>query len=126
VRLEAGPPGSRWYGGDDTAGLLEIAQLQRDRGTDDGILPVIGDREPAHPVHPVVAGAVIELPAGGGEVALELLVGTEHEMHRAGEHERRFALEIGERGVGGEADRGAAVEIADVVAADGMAGDRSP
>ena len=31
-------------GGDDAAGLLEIAELQRDRGADDRVLPVVGDR----------------------------------------------------------------------------------
>ena len=42
--------------GDDRAGLLEVAQLQRDRGADHRLLPVERDRQRAHPVAPVVAG----------------------------------------------------------------------
>ncbi len=67
---------------DDAAGLLEAAQLERDRGADDGLLPIIGNRQSPDPVHPIVAGAVAELPARRRQSAGEGFIGPEHEMDR--------------------------------------------
>ncbi len=113
-------------GGDDAAGLLEIAQLERDGGTDDGFLPVVGDRQAAHPVGPVVAGAVGELAAGRRQITGKLLVRPEDEINRPGQHEGRLALHIGQRRVGGQPDRRRPVMETDVVAADRMPFARLP
>jgi hypothetical protein len=80
---------------DDAAGLLEIAQLEGDGGANDRILPFIGDRQPAHPIHPIVARAVGELPACGRQPADKWFVGADHAMNRAGKDKRRFALDEG-------------------------------
>ena len=112
--------------GDDAAGFLEVAELQRDRGADDLVLPVVGDGETARPVHPVVDGTVAEFAAGRFEIVLKLLVHPEHHMQGPREDERRFALDIGQRRIGGEPDDGALMDVADVVAADGMLGEGMP
>jgi hypothetical protein len=49
---------------DDAAGLVEVGKLQRDRGTDDRFLPIVGDRQAAHPFHPVIVGTIDEFAAG--------------------------------------------------------------
>ena len=130
IAVVPGAPGSRRFGnrggvrGDDAAGFLEIAELERDRGADDLVLPVVGDGETARPIHPVVDGAVAEFAAGRFEIVLKLFVHPEHQMQGPREDERRFALDIGQRRIGGEPDDGALVDIADMVAADGMLGER--
>src|SRR5256885_10572361 len=58
--------------------LLERRELERDRRTDDRILPLVGDAEPADPFLPMIARAVAEFPAGDGEMPLERRVGAEH------------------------------------------------
>ena len=104
--------------GDDGAGLIEIAELERDRGADDGLLPVDRDRQAAHPLHPVVVRPVGEFAAGRLQVAGKRLVRAEHEVYGARQDERRFALDQRQRRVGGEADDGVIAGIADVVAAE--------
>ena len=103
--------------GDDGAGLVEIAELERDGGADDRFLPVDRDRQAAHPFHPVVVRALGEFAAGRRQIALEGLVRPEHEVHRPGEHEGRLALDQRERRVRRQADHGALGGIADMVAA---------
>src|SRR6185295_8299253 len=104
--------------GDDRAGFLEARQLERNRGTDHGILPLERECESADPFLPVVARAVGEFAAGDVEIALERRIGAEHEMDRPRQHERRLAVEIGKRRIGGEADLDVAPAVADVVAAE--------
>ena len=70
-------------GRDDAAGFLEVAELERDRGADDLVLPVVGDGQTARPIHPIVDGAVAEFAAGRFEIVLKPLVDAEHEMHAA-------------------------------------------
>ena len=96
----------------------KLRQLQRDRGADDGFLPVVGDRQPAHPFHPIIVGAVDEIAAGLFQVAGEGFVGTKHQMQRPRQHERRLAVDQRQRRVGGQADHGRVVGIADVIAAE--------
>ena len=98
--------------------LVEVAQLQRDGGADDRLLPIVGDRQPAHPFHPIVAGAVDEVAAGRLQVARKRLVRTEYQMQGPRQHERRFAVDQRQRRVGGQAYDGAFTGIADVVAAE--------
>ena len=68
--------------GDDAAGLVEIGELQRDRGADDRFLPIVRDRQAAHPFHPIIVGALGEFAAGLLQIAGIRLVGTEHQMQR--------------------------------------------
>src|SRR5262249_5242713 len=77
------------------------------------------------PIQPVVDGAVAEFAAGRLEIVLELLVHPEDEMQRPRDDERRLALDVGQRRIGGEPDDDAFVEVPDVVAPDRMAGKRA-
>ena len=92
--------------GDDAAGLVEIGEFQRDRGADDRFLPIVRDRQAAHPFHPIVAGALGKFAAGLLQIAGIRLVGTEHQMQRPGQHERRFAFDQRQRRVRRQADHG--------------------
>ena len=85
--------------GDDAAGLVEIAELERDGGADNGFLPIVRDRQAAHPVHPIIVRALEEIATGLLQVAGERLVRTEHQVQRAREHERRLAVDQRERRV---------------------------
>ncbi len=82
--------------------------------------------EATRPVHPVVDGAVAEFPAGGLEIALERLIDAENEVQRPRDDERRLALDVGQRRVGGEADHRTIVQIANIVAADNKVRGRVP
>ena len=104
--------------GDDAAGLVEIGEFQRNGGADDRLLPIVGDRQPAHPLHPIVMGAFEKIAAGFLQVAGEWLVGTEYHVQRPRQHERRFAVDHRQRGVGGQTNGGAVAGVADMVAAE--------
>src|SRR5260370_19809791 len=67
----------------------------------------------------MIAGAVAELAAGGGKLALERRVGAEYQVERPRQHEGRFAVDVRQWRIGGEADGGVAAGIADVIAAEG-------
>ena len=103
--------------GDDRAGLLECGELQRDRRADDRVLPLVGNAEPPDPFLPVRARALLEFATGAFEVAFERRVGADDHGDRARQHERGFAVDVGERRVGGQTDR-LATGIADVIAAE--------
>ncbi len=115
IAIVPGASGARRFGDgggvrrDDAAGLLEVAELERDGGADDLVLPVVGDGETARPIQPIVDGAVAEFAAGRFEIALKRLVDAEDEMHRPREDEGGFALDVGQRRIGGEPDDGALV-----------------
>ena len=99
------------------AGLLEVGKLERDRGADDRLLPVVGDGTAAAP-SPSSSRACDRRTRGRWwRARRERLVGAEHQMDRARQDERRFVLDIGERRIGGEPDDAVADPIADVVAA---------
>ena len=106
-------------GGDDAAGLLEIAELERDGRADDHVLPVIGDRQAPHPLGPVVLRARRERAAGRrGRSAGNGSSGPMHEMERPCQHEGGFAVDIGQRRIGGEPDHRVGAAEAHMVAAD--------
>src|ERR1700722_9757279 len=109
---------------DDAAGLVEGAELERDGGADHRLLPVIGDRQAAHPGHPVLARAIAELLDDMRELAGERLGGAADEMQRPGDDERRLAFDQRQRRVGGRTKDRGIVMVADMVAADGMALER--
>ena len=123
IAVVPGAPGARRFRyrggvrGDDTAGLVEIAELERDRRADNGFLPIVGDRQPAHPFHPIIACAIGEVAAGRLQIARERLVRAKNQMQRARQDERCLAVNQRQRRVGGQPDDRAFAGIADVVAA---------
>ena len=80
--------------GNDAAGLLEVAEFERDGGANDLVLPIIRDRKAARPLQPVVDRPVTEFPATGLETTLKLFVDPKDEVQRAREHERRLPVDI--------------------------------
>jgi len=62
--------------GHDRARLFVRAQLQRDRRTNDGILPFERDRQRTHPAPPVIRGTLLELVGEVTDVAVDRLVDT--------------------------------------------------
>src|SRR3954454_8114624 len=67
---------------------------------------------------PVCGCAFLEFTARAFQLALERRVSAEHHRDRAREHEGGFAVDVGERRIGREAD-GLAAGVTDVVAAEG-------
>ena len=57
-------------------------------------------------------------------LARHRLVGAENQCDRPVEHERRLAVDVGQRRIGGEPDDDVAARVADVVAAERTLGDR--
>ena len=101
---------------DDPAGLLEIGELERDGGADDGILPFIGDGKAAHPFPPIIAACARQNRARRRQVRREGFVGAQHQMHRPRQHERRFSVDVGKRRIGGQPDDRVGLAIGDVIA----------
>ena len=89
-------------GGDDGAGLLMLAELEGDGGTDDGALPFERDGEPTHPVPPMVRRLVEHRRQHLGDVADERLIGTEEEMKRLLQPEAAPLEQVNHRRIGGE------------------------
>ena len=117
--MRARPFGDRGgVGGDDGARLLEVAQLERDGRADHLGLELQRDRQRAHPVEPVVAGALEKLARGGIDGGLEGLIGPKDQGHGLDQREWRLMRDVGERAIGGQAQRVGASGIADVVGAD--------
>ena len=112
--------------GDDGARLLEVAQLEGDRRADDLGLELERDGERAHPIEPVFARALEELARGGVDRRLEGLVRPQDQRDRLDQRERRLVHDIGEGGIGGDAQRVGAARIADVVRPAGTRGARAP
>src|SRR3546814_10287941 len=72
---------------DDGAGLLEIAELQRDRGADHGLLPLEGQGEVARPIPPIGIGLAEELTGDLVDRLGEAFVGPEDQRKRVLEDE---------------------------------------
>ncbi len=123
IAIIPGSPRSRAFGnrrgqrGDDRAGFLEIAQLERNGGADDLVLPVDGESQPPHPLLPVIERALEKIAARALQRVLERLVGAEHHVHRPGQHERGLVLDLGNRRVRGETHRHLVAPEADMIAA---------
>jgi hypothetical protein len=105
--------------GDDAAGLLETAQLERDGGADHRVLPFERYRQVAHPFVPVVLGPLTEFARRVGDAGGEPFVRPEDQVYRSGEDECAFLRNIGNRRVGGEPQRGQRRQEAHMVAAEG-------
>ena len=118
VALRAGRLGDRRrMGGDDGAGLLEVAELQGDGRADDLRLAFQRDRQGAHPVEPILAGALEELARVGRHGRFERLVRPQDQRDRLDQRERRLVRDVGKRRVRRQPQRVRAACIADVVGA---------
>ena len=104
---------------DDRAGFLMLAQLERDRGADDRFLPVERGGETAHPLLPVIAGQLKHGFQLVLDVAVEGFVRAEEKVQRAFDAEVSLVEHITHGRVGGQAQRVALDQIADVVRAVG-------
>ena len=104
---------------DDGPALLEGAELQRDRGTNDLALPFEGDGKRADPVAPVIGGLVEELARGRLDLGAQRLVRADEEGERLLDRERDALQHIGDRRVGGQADGLVCSDEADMVGAAG-------
>ena len=107
---------------DDRAGLLERAELQRDGGAGDRLLPLERQRETPGPPPPVRGGLLLELARGLLDAACESLVGAEEQAHRLLEQERSLVEHVGDGSVGVEPQCLTRVHVADVVRAVGDVG----
>ena len=113
---------ARGHRRDDRAGLLERAELQRDGGAGDRLLPLERQRKTPGPPPPVRGGLLLELAGGLLDAAGQRLVGSENQAHRLLEQERGLVEHVGDGGVGTEAQHLARVHVADVVRAVGDVG----
>src|SRR5439155_8874209 len=94
----------RRQGGENGPGILEAAQLERDRGSDDRFLPVERYREITHPIVPVDE-RLFEIFAGDlVRPSRQVLIAAKEEMNRLFDEEGHLFAHIGDRTVGGEAN----------------------
>ena len=122
------PPGVRGFRDarghrcDDRAGFLERAELERDGGAGDRILPLEREREAPGPSPPVRGGLLLELARGLLDAARKGLVRPEEKAHRHLEEERGLVEHVRDRGIGVESQRLTRVHEANVVGAVGDVG----
>ncbi len=105
--------------GDNRPGLLERAELERDRRPDHRVLPLEGDVQPAGEVAPVGRGALVEVARRLVEAAAQAVVGAEMEDDRLVDLKTGLVEHIGQWCVGGQPERHHVVDIANVIAAAG-------
>ena len=108
------------------AGLLEVGEFERDRGANDGFLPIVSNGKPPHPCLPIVARAIGEFAARRAHIGDERLVWAEHHVDRLGQDERCFPVDVSEGRVGGEPQHEVLASEADVIAAERALGNRMP
>ena len=107
--------------GDDRAGLLVLAELQRDGTADDLVLPFERDRQAANPQAPVSPRAFLHPPQFGAQVPADRLVRAEEEMLVALDPPAALFQQVPDGRIGAEPHRLLAQAIADVVGAAGRA-----
>ena len=105
--------------GDDRAGLLERAELERDGGAQHGVLPFRRDREPARPLAPVRLGVLLERARDRADAVGKGLVGAEREAHLGLQQERGFCEHVADGRVRGQPQHAVRADVADVIAAVG-------
>ena len=103
--------------GDDGAGLLVLAQLERDGRADHGVLVLERQRQAVRPVAPVQRGLVLELARGLVDAAGHGLVGAQEQAHLAIEREPGAVHQVGDGHAGVQAQRDLGHHEAHVVAA---------
>src|ERR1700722_10611485 len=109
---------------DNRSRLSKAAKLERDRRAHHLHLPLVSEREIAHPTLPVVTGAVEEFARSRVDGAEERVVLAEYEVQRPVQRKRNFVDNVGKRRVGGEAQNLLPVQVADVIRADDKIGCR--
>ena len=102
---------------DDGAGVLVLAQLERDGGADHRVLPLQRHRQAARPVAPVQRGLLLEVARGVVDAAGQRLVGPEQQAAPAVQREPGAVGDVGQRRAGVQAQRAAGQDVAQVVAA---------
>jgi len=105
------------YSGHDGAGLFVLAQLERDRGTDHGILPLDRHGQAARPVAPVQQGLFLEVAGCLLDGIAQGFVRSEQQADRRMQREHGALGNVGGRRVGGQAQRHVRQHIAQVIAA---------
>src|ERR1700722_840294 len=107
---------------DNRTGLSEAAKLERDRRAHDLHLPLVSEREIAHPTLPVIASTVEEFARSRIDGAEERIVLAEDEVNRPAQWERYFVDEVGKRRIGREAQNLPPVQVTNVIGADDKIG----
>ncbi len=102
---------------DDGAGLLELAHLQRDGGTDDGLLPFERQGQAARPATPVERRLLFEAARGFLDAGRERLVRAKHQADRAVQRHPGGVEHVGQRRVGVQAQGARRQDEAQMVAA---------
>ncbi len=117
-------PRYRRDGGNDRACVLENIELQRDRGSDHGVLPLEWNGQRAHPFAPVRRGLGQEAPAHLVGAVLQRFVRPEHE--RDGVVEEKGALLENRRDghVARQPQHERVADVPDVIAAGGRTAER--
>ncbi len=105
------------HGRDHRAGFGVGRQLQRDRRADNGLLPVVGDRQRAHPVAPVIAGLLEEASADFRRRFEQGFIGGGDQRMGAVRHESALVEDIADRYVGGQPQHARVRHIAQMVRA---------
>src|ERR1700722_211783 len=108
----------------DRSRLSEAAKLERDRRAHHLHLPLVSEREIAHPTLPVVACAIEELARSRVDRAEERVVLAEYEVHWPVQRKRNFVDNVGKRRVGRETQNLLPIQVADVIRADDKIGCR--
>ncbi len=106
---------ARRRGGEEGARVLVLVELERECRADDLALVVAGHARALHPPSPVVERPLEEALGGLLEPRLERLAPREDEVAVALEQERPLVLDVGERDVGRQPDRGRKARVLDVV-----------
>ena len=101
--------------GEQRARVLVLVELQRQRGADDLALVVARHPRALHPAAPVVERAFEEALGGLLEARLEGLTPGEDEMAIVLEQERALVLDVRQRDVRRQPDRGGEARVLDVV-----------
>src|ERR1700678_3095982 len=108
----------------DRTRLSEAAKLERDRRAHHLHLPLVSEREIAHPTLPVVTGAIEEFARSRVDGAEERVVLAEYEVHWPAQRKPDCDDNVGKRRVGREAQNLPPVQVADVIGADDKIGRR--
>ena len=111
---------------DDCAGILVVAELQRDGRADDLGLVLKRDGQRTHPVEPVILGPFQELARCQFDGRFEGFVRPQNERDRLHEAKRRLVREVGDGRIRGHAQRVSAPGEAHVVGADRPRGRLAP
>ena len=104
------------------SGLLETAELERDRGPDHRLLPLEGDRQVAHELAPPGFCPAPELSRHGVHGLGQALVRPEQQGERLLQDEGDLVGDQRDRRVGGQPERQIRPDVADVVASTGQFG----